>query len=82
MAARENLSIPAHLRWSQVEEGQAGSTFHNNSSNALMSPEPGLLSKNQKAMAQLAPLDRLPAQMKSPATFDGGKREVNLPSKE
>lgn len=73
---RENQSLPAHLRWSQIDDN-TGSQGH-----LMLSPDP-LLSKNSKAMAQLAPLTNNPASLMGPLNFDTSTtKQAHLPSLE
>jgi hypothetical protein len=46
---RDNLSIPAHLRWSNIEDTP---DYMNTSTHGISSPDPSsLMNKNTKAMA-------------------------------
>lgn len=78
-------NVPVHLRWSQIEPAQSymgTSNEYNNGSQShlMMSPDPSLLSKNSKAMAQLAPLDK--PVIVNQMTSGQGKSGVNIPSLE
>ena len=78
---KDTMSIPAHLRRSQVED--IGGSGNVSQGILMMSPDQHM-SKNQKAMAQLAPLDKNPAMNLDPPNISDkkGSMQVNLPSLE